>query len=143
MPEHIADRRGVKELREALHEACEQRDALQVEVDSLKEAWGRTQERVKELWRINCLQLSEFDAALTSKEEEIAELRELCGRTLPQHNPVLPTSSEEDEVPHPVRPRRGRAPPVDSFTGERPDLRLDDWHCSEPQSGMGGARRNY
>ena len=89
LPEHKADRRGVKELREALHEACEQRDALQVEVDSLKEAWGRTQERVKELWRINCLQLSEFDAALTSKEEEKAELRELCGRTLPQHNPVL------------------------------------------------------
>jgi hypothetical protein len=95
LPEHIADRRGVKELREALHEACEQQDALQV--DSLL---GQTQEHVK---GINCLQLSEFDAALTSKEDEIAGLREQCGRTLPQYNPLLPTSSEEDEVPHPVR----------------------------------------
>ncbi len=33
-------------------------------------------DRITELWKMNCLQLSEFDATLTQKEEEVASLRE-------------------------------------------------------------------
>ncbi len=48
----------------ALKEARKQKKELKATVDKLKEELGRAWERVKELWRINCLQLSGFDAAL-------------------------------------------------------------------------------
>ena len=41
-----------------------ERDALQLETDSLKEEVATLKLRVKELWKANCVQLSEFDEAI-------------------------------------------------------------------------------
>jgi len=60
----------IEQLREALKEVSEQKGALQAEVSSLQEALAR------EMYKINCTQLSEFDATLTAKNEEIAKLKE-------------------------------------------------------------------
>ena len=122
----------IEQLREALKEVSEQKGALQAEVSSLQEALARERERVREMWKINCMQLSEFDAALTAKDEEIAKLREQSrSHSQSPSQGVTPLeSSGEDEVVPPVRPmrqRRGKAPPVDAFTGENPEVRLDDW----------------
>ena len=54
----------------------EQKGPLQAEVSSLQDALARERERVREMWKINCMQLSEFDTTLTAKDEEIANLRE-------------------------------------------------------------------
>lgn len=78
---------------------------------------------------MNCLQLAEFDATLEEKDEEIDRLTSQLA-SLP-----LPTADHDPEV-HEVelgglavasRQRRGRAPPVDSFTGKDPEVRLEDW----------------
>jgi len=62
----------IGQLQEALKEVSEPKGALQAELSSLQEALAR--ERVRVMWKINCMQLSEFDAALTAKDEEIAKL---------------------------------------------------------------------
>ena len=82
------------------------------------------------------MQLSEFDAALTVKDEKVATLKEHHACLDPHthshfHAPLTVTdlSGEDDMVP-PVRhtrPRRGKAPPVDAFSGENPEVHVDDW----------------
>ena len=76
-------------LRKSLEEVSEQKGALQAEVSSLQEELAGEKKRVKELWKVNCMQLSEFDAALTAKEEEIQKLQEqlaLSHRRPPSHS---------------------------------------------------------
>lgn len=134
--ENIED--DVETLRKSLEEVSEQKGALQAEVSSLQEELAGEKERVKELWKVNCMQLSEFDAALTAKEEEIQKLQEqlaLSHPRPPSHSRSSSRSSmlhesdgEEDVLPvRSVSKRRGKAPPVDAFTGETPEVRLDDW----------------
>ena len=123
-------------LQRTLKEITEQRDALQTEVSGLQEALEKERGRARDMWQMNCLQLSEFDAALTAKDEEIAKLREQLARLQPLPHSVSRASSvahessgEEDAVApvRSVRKRRGKAPPVDAFTGENQEVRLDDW----------------
>ena len=91
-------------------------------------------DRVKERWRLNCIQLTEFDAALTDKDDEIAQLKEQLQQLSPSPPPPVPTcklprryqSWTEEKPTQPTR-RRGRAPPVDAFSSEKPDVHLDDW----------------
>ena len=40
----------------------------------MKDNLNKEREKVKELWKLNCLQLSEFDGLLIQKDEEIARL---------------------------------------------------------------------
>ena len=73
------------------------------------------------------MQLSEFDAALTAKDEEVARLKEQLACLDPHtrsrsHTPLTVTdlSGEEDMVPsvRHTRPQRGKAPPVDALVGK-------------------------
>ena len=81
------------------------------------------------------MQLSEFGAALTAKDEEVARLEQLAcldpHTHSRSHTPLTVTDlSGEDDIVPPVRhtrPRRGKAPPVDAFSGENPEVRFDDW----------------
>ena len=110
-------------LRKTLKEVSEQKGALQAEVSSLQEALVRERERVSEMWRVNCMQLAEFDSALTAKDEELEKLREQLARLSPHapshsHSPsrvstLHGSSGEEDLEPpvRPVRPRRGKPHP--------------------------------
>ena len=90
----------------------------------------RAIERVKDFWKVNCSQLAEFDTTLSAKDEEIARLKQRLER--PHSTSPILLEYSDDEVPPPrtettVKQRRGRAPPVDPFTGEDPEFRLEDW----------------
>ena len=119
--------------------------------DRLKIELRREKEKYKQVWRMNCEQLAEYDAATTAIDEEMAALREqlrvaeLAARTTPGPGTeeaaavggrgtagtrmdamVTEVSGARHELSH-VSRRRGKAPPVDSFTGEDPEIQLDDW----------------
>ncbi len=120
-------------LRQALTESQERNEALESDVRRMQEELAGARDRIKELWRMNCLQLSEFDAALSAKEEELTRLKERLRHVHPprSRSPTATGHESDEEVPAPavdrVRQRRGRAPPVDPFSGENPELHLEDW----------------
>ena len=139
-------------LKRALKRATEENAMLAAEVSELKGGLQKQKDRVKELWKLNCEQLAEHDSMITAKDEEIASLRaRLEGLVVEGHSPGgrSPSTRGRPLVPldHPPshegsiamdhgspatghRPpltRRGKAPPVDSFTGENPEVRIDDW----------------
>jgi len=138
----------VEELRRALQAERESRQALDVELAEVNRRLKQEKARTRELWRMNCAQLSEFDSSLSEKEEEIVRLREQLARTrttaTPRESPPRPlvssgtpspdrsTGSEEEGVGTFSRPRqrRGKAPPVTVFSGEDPDVRFSDWLSS-------------
>ena len=100
---------------------------------------------MKEIWSINCEYVAEHDQLMLDKEEEIvrlkARVRELQGdgSTSPgssQSQEVLSDCSDADSMQGSpqfretaaMRPSpRGRAPPIDPFTGEDKNVRLEDW----------------
>ena len=102
-------------------------------MQELEEQLDKVNKRVKELWHLNCAQLVEFDAVLTAKENEICALK---GESAPVHSPKndrclladlpWPLMKPSGQPPTPSQ-RRGKAPPVDSFTGENPEVRFEDW----------------
>ena len=120
---------GVDSLREALRQAKEESEAYQSKVNQLQEELVKEKARVKEFWRMNCVQLAEFDATLEEKDEEIAQLRRQLDGLPPPCVDHVPEDAEMEleRVAVVARPRRGRAPPVDPFTGENPEVRLEDW----------------
>lgn len=113
---------AVRELREEV-------GRLTVELETQKA-------RVRELWKLNCDQLAEMDSSLLQKEEEIGSLRaevaRLRGTSPVSGTPLEDTDSVVEE--HGTtrrdqlhRVRRGKAPPVEIFSGEDAESRLDDW----------------
>ena len=72
---------------------------------------------------------------ITQREAEIKRLKELLSTAGPRpDSPVSDMHSHngDHELPHvgARRSRRGKALPVDPFTGENPEMRLDDWLLS-------------
>ena len=129
------------------------KQALSRQVSSLREEVSEVQdvlkgesERVGEMWRMKCAQVVGFDEAIITKEKEInsmrsrvAELEASMGGgpvvsasmvpivpvVLP---PVLSTRAPApSSTPVPTPARRGKAPPVNEFSGEDPECLLDDW----------------
>ena len=74
------------------------------------------------------MNISEYDSLLVAKDEQIATL---TAQLAERHHHGVPSdgNGDADSVSEPqIREnRRGRAPPVDKFTGEDPLVRLDDW----------------
>jgi hypothetical protein len=89
----------VDRLREENEELRRQLEEVRIELEN--------ETKRKELWKISCEQIREYDELLTAKDDEIDRLKF--------------TKFEEYEK------RKGKAPPVDSFTGEEPSMQLDDW----------------
>ena len=101
------------------------------------------------MWRLSCQQLSEHDELVAEKEAEIQRLKEELSRVRRSREPVSPgvhpvsspshtsrahdstseAASDEDETgpERATKKRRGRAPPLESFTGESDDTTLNDW----------------
>ena len=75
----------VDELRKALVEANKGNGMLQEEMSTVRTDLERAIERVKDLWKVNCSQLAEFDTTLSAKDEEIARLKQRLER--PHSNP--------------------------------------------------------
>ena len=97
----------------------------------------RQTERYAQLWRLNCDQLGEFDRLI---EEKDAKVRELIGRVQQLEGPSRSSPVLSDfavgDTPRArslgtsldTRSRKGKAPPVDPFTGDpRGELNFDDW----------------
>ena len=137
-------------LKQALAKATEENTALSREVGLLRERVERGQCRVKELWRLNCVQLEEDDLIVLAKEEieslktrlqglevnrrapgqSLPSVTELPRRASPEVDGRSTDSRALESKPsgHGVPPRPcGKAPPIDPFTGENAVIRLDDW----------------
>ena len=90
---------------------------------------------MQQLWQVSCDRPAEFDAALLAKDREIALLCQmLSGRSPP--SPVSVAEEGTSTPAHTKQPhrglgqpktRKGKAPPVELFTGEDPEIRVDDW----------------
>ena len=57
-------------------EAQDHIKAQEAEITLLRGQLDSEKARVKEMWRLNCMQLSQFDASLAEKDEEITQLKE-------------------------------------------------------------------
>ena len=145
-----------QELLEQVQTLREERDELQEQVTQLQGSLEVEKQRVQELWQGNCEQSAQMDLILQDKDAEIAELREQLAALKVQtlapplsqrmpHNskyktPRAATRPDSAVVPmgilreelesRPPPTRRGKAPPVDPFTGENPAIRAEDWFPS-------------
>ena len=85
--------------------------------------------RIKELWRMSCGKVAEHNTMIVSEDEEIARLK---AQLVDQRHGRTSVSLDKDALLPlgPLQPRevrRERAPPMDTFTGEDPAIRLEDW----------------
>ena len=120
----------VDELRAALREAQEQQAVRDREIARLQEQLEK-EERYKKLWSLNCAQLAEFDGTISAKNEEIEQLKSRlhsCSdeSSLLRGSPLRASLEGETEDILPAH-RRGRAPPVEMFSGQDSENTLDDW----------------
>ena len=124
------------QLMEELHSATTAPD----EVSGLKSKLKAAEEKAKRVWRLNCTQSREQEELLASKDDRIAtleaeirKLKTVC-RERPSSSSEESSSESEESLPSlpkkgsaPKLVRRGKAPPVEPFTGENPAVKLDDW----------------
>lgn len=104
-------------------------------MEQLRAKLKAAKDKAKQMWKLACGQSQEQEERIAALEEEVAQLRAARSReTEGVGSPSLPGSSsgrstpDLDGVQGPVRTtRRGKAPPVDSFTGEDPAVKLEDW----------------
>ena len=147
-----SETRRVSELEDEL-----ERSPSVESVEKLQRELRKEKDKVKSMWRVNCEQLACYDDELAAKDEEIAELKRRIAAMAPDpatrgmgsvatdpavHDPpsTMPTTDPLPPVRPPAsvtpssssssatQPRRwGKAPPVDMFTGDNLELRLEDW----------------
>ena len=141
----------IENLRGELQTATETISELQIasanaerltgEVVSLKASVQAEKLKAKRFWRLRCEQMLREEDRLQAKETEIAELREQLNlhETSPRSTSnaralgTSPTRSttgghECEMTIHPTPSvRRGKAPPVEAFTGDEATVHWDDW----------------
>ena len=104
------------------------------EVNKLKYELKHERERAKQAWHLSCAQVTKQENFLAKREDKIAELKRKLRVSL-HDDSIRSHSSESESESHDLSPdvrmehvrRRGKAPPVDTFTGEDADFRFDDW----------------
>ena len=125
---------------------AESSSATEGENKKLKEELRAAKERYKRMWCMTCEQGREQEELLAAQQEEIDRLKRhasvpsrasspIGSLSLPppshsDHRSTMSTSPHEKVSPTghtPPMKRRGKAPPIDSFTGEDPEVRIDDW----------------
>ena len=138
----------IEELRLAL-DGEEHKSAVQlIELTSVREALTREKQKVKRMWRQRCEQLLTHEDQQEAKDAEIRALKMELARlrvprervsehsTTPVHNPVTVTNVGDSTAPERLQgetagrtrtSRVGKAPPVDTFTGENCDVLWEDW----------------
>ena len=112
---------------------------LRAQVAQLEQELEAQKTRTKDVWRQGCEQVTEMDQVLSEKDNEIGRLRDEVARLrgrIPSAGSAISRGLENrleggdavqlQQSGHP-RTRRGKAPPVDVFTGEDRECRLDDW----------------
>ena len=96
-------------------------------------------DRIKQMWRENCRYVAEVDDELSGKDVEIQRLQEIIqelqaaatsGEGRMPHAASIPVTLSETRPVDTIETRgarRGKAPPVDPFTGEDAETTLDGW----------------
>ena len=121
----------VDTLRRELEALTRENQALKAEVSELEKRLCNEKSRFCDVWRTNCQCLAECDEEITAKNVEIEELKhQLHSLTVASNLPAADMHVDSPEAhgrgeicrPDSVRPvgsrvRRGKAPPVDPFTG--------------------------
>ena len=131
LQEQLAEQKEItKQLSEQLHTATT--ESPTTEIETLKTELKREKEKSKRMWKRNCEQASEQENPLAKKDEEIMELKtKLAGHRSHSRTPSIHSVASEfgdsRHLPERVGRHRGKAPPVDNFTGEDPKLRFEDW----------------
>ena len=126
------------------------------EVEALCSQLKKEKERAKKLWALSCKQAMEQEELLVAKELEVEDLRARLEESVCQAEEgsraggsshaggggMEGSSLEEEEEydhhsvetsHHSLRPitcatpRKGKAPPIDPYTGESPEKRFDDY----------------
>lgn len=129
-----------QELVEKLQKVEEVVGNLTEEVETLKKQLERQKLRTLDMWKINSAQLQQHDSEMYEKEEEIVLLKrqlEELGYSRGLTHPT-PRATADGVLTHTVsthtmggpgehKSRRGKAPPVDPFTGEDPNIMFDEW----------------
>ena len=116
-----------------LAEMREELESVKLQNITLRDELEAQKQKMREMWRTNCQVLTEYDELMSKQESEIAGLKSKLAKAALSNRSLSPASGcskEEGQSGASVivrRPRRGKAPPVDSFTGENPEVRLDDW----------------
>ena len=146
----------VAEFEREVKRLTEENTALQEEVSELRDGVRVAKQKYRELWRLNCEQLGEYDSLVAMKEEEIEDLKkrvaefEALGlgrerRASVQAPPNSGTAcsttthvvadtgvrtasrvTHSVSEPHPIS-RTGKAPPIDPFDGETNGVTFEDW----------------
>ena len=118
-------------LKEEVQTLLGKKVAFQERVDTLTQEVEGSKARAKEIWKISCEQVEDFDNTIAAKDREIAQLRTQLEESMNRRR--SPSSRSKDTVSDPAvlsssrESRRGRAPPIDKFSAESPEVRLDDW----------------
>ena len=113
----------VEQLPEELRRLSEERMALEATVAERDREIQRQKDRYKQLWSKNCLLLSTVE----DKEEEICLLKEKISLPEGAPGPTQVGTLTGTQTSQSQGYRRGTAPPVDPFSGDRPDLSFEDW----------------
>ena len=126
------DAKDVDELRDALLEAKEQQATKDLEIAKLREQLEKEKNEVQKCVESQLCAVSRVDSAISAKDKEIQLELPHSGTPSPRESPSEhPSNSESGETLLPVKVkssnlRRGRAPPVEMFSGEDSDNTLDN-----------------
>ena len=125
------------ELQGRVETLTDDNSTLLTELHTLLGELESSKARVKEIWKISCEQVAEFEEVMAAKDTEISQLKlQLAARRDTRATSPSDTSSTSAAAPTvtiPVttattrEPRRGRAPPINFFSGEDSEVCLDDW----------------
>ena len=113
-------------VRASLQQANDKITTLKAEISSLKMKLCHSKAQIKEVWCNSCECLAWQDNEISLRDTEIAQLRQRL-------QPATDLADNHDDsffsTPSAAEPRRrtGRAPIVDPFNGEKPDVLLGDW----------------
>lgn len=127
-PMELDELQSLRQERDSLQEEVQtlsQKDKYLEKVKALKHEVESSKARAREIWRISCNQVEEFDATLTSKDQEIAQLKmQLAERERRVSPLLLPDDSTSDPMSLSLsrESRKGGAPPSGRFSGKNPEV---------------------
>ena len=107
------------------------------EVDRLKQALAKESQKAKKFWKQKCDLMLRHEDEIDAKDTEIAVLKTrilaISASRVEQTSDMALLPGSGDMVLSTAgynlggHTRRGKAPPVEPFTGERPDVLWEDW----------------
>ena len=107
------------------------------EIDRLKQALAKESQKAKKFWKQKCDLMLRHEDEIDGKDTEIAVLKTrilaISASRVEQTSDTASLPGSGDMVLSTAgynlggHTRRGKAPPVEPFTGERPDVLWEDW----------------